>query len=106
MVTKKNKKEIGKTYIINGILVNSELELTKKEAQKYVTMVKKNVDKNALVTDLNILKADNDEEVILDYKVHQAKFERIRRITGYLSGTTDSWNDAKKAELNDRVKHV
>lgn len=32
-------------------------------------------------------------------------FERIRRITGYLVGTTDRWNDAKKAELNDRVKH-
>ena len=33
-------------------------------------------------------------------------FERIRRITGYLVGTTDRWNDAKKAELNDRVKHT
>ena len=32
-------------------------------------------------------------------------FERIRRITGYLAGTTDRWNDAKKAELRDRVKH-
>lgn len=32
-------------------------------------------------------------------------FERIRRITGYLVGTTDRWCDAKKAELNDRVKH-
>lgn len=34
------------------------------------------------------------------------KFERIRRITGYLVGTVDRWNDAKKAELRDRVKHV
>lgn len=33
-------------------------------------------------------------------------FERIRRITGYLVGTTDRWNDAKKAELRDRVKHT
>ena len=33
-------------------------------------------------------------------------FERIRRITGYLVGTVDRWNDAKKAELNDRVKHA
>ena len=33
------------------------------------------------------------------------KFERIRRITGYLVGTTDRWNEAKKAELKDRVKH-
>ena len=34
------------------------------------------------------------------------RFERIRRITGYLVGTVDRWNDAKKSELNDRVKHA
>ncbi|MDR0314347.1 MAG: ribonucleoside-triphosphate reductase [Oscillospiraceae bacterium] len=33
------------------------------------------------------------------------KFERIRRITGYLVGTLDRFNDAKYAEVNDRVKH-
>jgi ribonucleoside-triphosphate reductase len=33
------------------------------------------------------------------------KFERIRRITGYLVGTMDTWNDAKKAEERDRVVH-
>ena len=32
-------------------------------------------------------------------------FERIRRITGYLVGTLDRFNDAKRAEENDRVKH-
>lgn len=32
-------------------------------------------------------------------------FERIRRITGYLVGTTDRWNNAKLAELHDRVVH-
>ena len=32
-------------------------------------------------------------------------FERIRRITGYLVGTMDKWNDAKRAEDRDRVKH-
>lgn len=32
-------------------------------------------------------------------------FERIRRITGYLVGTTDRWNNAKRAEEKDRVKH-
>lgn len=33
------------------------------------------------------------------------KFERIRRITGYLVGTLDRWNNAKRAEERDRVKH-
>ena len=32
-------------------------------------------------------------------------FERIRRITGYLVGPMDKWNDAKRAEERDRVKH-
>ena len=32
-------------------------------------------------------------------------FERIRRITGYLVGAMDRWNDAKRAEEEDRVKH-
>ena len=32
-------------------------------------------------------------------------FERIRRITGYLVGTLDRFNNAKKAEVFDRVKH-
>ena len=32
-------------------------------------------------------------------------FERIRRITGYLVGTLDKWNNAKRAEVRDRTKH-
>lgn len=44
------------------------------------------------------------------YDVHaeyfdEGKFERLRRITGYLVGTLDRWNDAKKAEEKARVKH-
>ena len=37
---------------------------------------------------------------------HGVNFERIRRITGYLVGTMDKWNNAKKAEERDRVKHT
>ena len=33
-------------------------------------------------------------------------FERIRRITGYLVGTPDRFNNAKRAEERDRVKHI
>ena len=31
--------------------------------------------------------------------------DKLQRITGYLVGTTDRWNSAKKAELDDRVTH-
>ncbi len=33
------------------------------------------------------------------------RFERVRRITGYLVGTLDRFNNAKRAEEHDRVKH-
>ena len=42
----------------------------------------------------------------VDGKVGEGvKFERIRRITGYLVGTIDRFNDAKVSEVNDRIKH-
>ena len=34
------------------------------------------------------------------------KLERIRRVTGYLVGTLDRFNDGKRAEERDRVKHM
>lgn len=46
------------------------------------------------------------EEVNLSYRMSEVPFERIRRITGYLVGTMDRWNDAKTAEEADRVKHA
>ncbi len=33
------------------------------------------------------------------------KFDRIRRVTGYLVGTLDRFNNGKRAEEQDRVKH-
>lgn len=33
------------------------------------------------------------------------EFNRIRRITGYLTSSVKCWNDAKKSELKDRVAH-
>lgn len=34
------------------------------------------------------------------------KFERIRRVTGYLVGSLDRFNNAKRQEVHDRVKHM
>lgn len=46
-----------------------------------------------------------DENFDVRYELRTPKFERIRRITGYLVGTTDRWNNAKRAEEKERVKH-
>lgn len=49
---------------------------------------------------------DADEDFInLEYDLKNQPFHRLRRITGYLVGTLDRWNDGKRAEENDRVKH-
>lgn len=39
------------------------------------------------------------------YVIEGKPFDRIRRITGYLVGTLDRFNDGKRAEEKDRVKH-
>jgi len=44
------------------------------------------------------------DEVELEYQLGRP-FQRIRRITGYLVGTVDRFNNAKRAEEHDRVKH-
>ncbi|MDD6040001.1 MAG: anaerobic ribonucleoside-triphosphate reductase [Clostridia bacterium] len=48
---------------------------------------------------------DNEEEVELEYIIHNTSFHRIRRVTGYLVGTLDRWNNGKRAEERDRQKH-
>ena len=52
--------------------------------------------------DINVI---DKVHVELTYHVEGKPFERVRRITGYLVGTLDRFNDAKRAEEHDRVKH-
>lgn len=50
------------------------------------------------------IKVDGDW-VELSYDFGHTPFQRIRRITGYLVGTLDRFNNGKRAEERDRVKH-
>lgn len=53
-----------------------------------------------------IVSPDDDPQFYrVEFRKRAEKFERIRRITGYLVGTLDKWNDGKRAEERDRVKH-
>lgn len=54
---------------------------------------------------ISVTAVAGEENFELHYELKQPKFERIRRITGYLVGTTDRWNNAKQAEEHERVKH-
>lgn len=56
------------------------------------------------IIDEIILEFDG-EYVNIETRKHAIPFDRIRRITGYLVGTLDRFNNAKRAEEHDRVKH-
>ena len=80
----------------------NQIELSEKEKQAYIDYVQKK-NPNMEIEWINIIV--DDEYVNLKYKVNPVPFDRIRRITGYLTGNTNTWNDAKKDELKDRVLH-
>ena len=90
--------------LVNGVEVNVNglNDVSEKEIINYINYIKKNAQES--VTSITISDAGNGE-VALDYQTQPAKFERIRRITGYLVGTVDRFNNAKRAEEHDRVKH-
>lgn len=73
--------------------------LSEAEVQEYIKRAEE-LHKGTHTLDIEV----DGEFVNLTY--HTYPFDRIRRITGYLVGTVDRWNDAKRAELADRVKHA
>ena len=88
------------TYEMDGIKVNCAEGISKEEAAVYLKdQLQVRPHETLLSLDLS-LKGDN---VIV--KPHYDTIVRVRRITGYLS-TLPRFNDAKKAEVADRVCHL
>lgn len=77
-------------------------DATTKEARNYVDYVQARI--KAPLDNL-VVKACNDGKVDVYYAGNGEKFERIRRVTGYLSGDLKTWNNAKQAEERERLKH-
>lgn len=72
------------------------------EIDEYVGIIRKKYpDRIIKNLTLNI----NGEYVDIQYNYDTVPFERIRRITGYLVGTLDRFNNAKRAEEGQRIKH-
>ena len=90
--------------LVNGInvTISGFEDMSQTEIMGYIDMIQS--ENHDDLTSLAISPAE-DGEINLDYELQPAKFERIRRITGYLVGTIDRWNNAKRAEEHDRVKH-
>lgn len=78
-------------------------EMEEAEIKEYLTYLCNKYKQRSLQS--LFLTIDGDE-VELRYKFLPVPFERIRRITGYLVGGMNRWNNAKRAEERDRVKHI
>ena len=79
--------------IIDGIGVVGNID--PEEAEHYVKRAPKGT---------TLVKVETDGEWVNLTYCDKVPFERIRRVTGYLSSVA-RWNNGKVAELRDRVKH-
>lgn len=85
-----------KITVLNG-------EITLKEKNFILSRLKENhPDKEIKEVTVTI----DGDYLDVNYTYDAVPFERIRRITGYLVGTLDRFNNAKRAEVEDRVKHL
>ena len=82
-------------------VINLE-NFTEEEAKNYVDYVRERTTDPLKSIEIKLC---DDGKVDVDYTTQGEKFERIRRITGYLTGDLNSWNNAKRAEEHERVKH-
>lgn len=76
-------------------------DVDEKESQAYVMYLEKKYNRKLESLEISL----DGDYVDLNFHFKSEPFERIRRITGYLTGTLDTWNNAKRAEESDRVKH-
>lgn len=74
---------------------------TSLEYLRYVQRAKEKYEREPLGIDIRV----DGDYVELSYDFGHTPFQRIRRITGYWVGTLDRFNDGKRAEECDRVKH-
>ena len=75
--------------------------MTEQETQLYVDYLESKYNRK-----IKTLSVEPDGDFVnLRYTFEPVPFNRIRRITGYATADIKTWNDAKLAELNDRVKH-
>lgn len=89
-------------YEYEGITLTCDTDIPEDEARAYIERYRE-MEPTLVEVDVSI---DGDYANV-SYRFHQSTrpFERIRRITGYLVGTLDRFNDGKRAEEADRVKH-
>ncbi len=90
------------SVMIDGVEVVLNEEMNETEIAAYIAYGREKY-AGKIIEGMEIT-VDGDD-VNLTYHFAAVPFQRIRRITGYLVGTLDRFNNAKHAEVRDRVKH-
>ena len=90
--------------LIDGIdiTIKNVPDISEEEIIRYIKYLRKRLTEPLRSLTISMTE---DGRIALDYTTQGQKFERIRRITGYLVGSIDRWNNAKRAEESERVKH-
>ena len=83
--------------------INNPENLPDEIVQAAIQMMEK--EEGRKVVEISIRSTDNPEEYGITPVFEKVPFQRIRRITGYLVGDLGRFNNAKRAEVLDRVKH-
>lgn len=86
--------------------IKSNFKMSTKEQEYYLNALKEKEGTLDNISEVYFSLNKNNNDVDVDYTIKEPKFERIRRITGYLTGDLNRWNNAKQAEEHDRVKHI
>ena len=89
-------------YEYKGVTFVCDTDIDETEAQNYIERGLADPECKGLQS---IAAHIDGDEVELTYHMDGIHFNRLRRITGYLSDVA-SFNDGKTAELNDRIKHT
>lgn len=96
------QKQVGSVSVSISYSTPDDLRVSDEEIAAYIARARElEPGKSLAWIDLAV----EAEDVAIHYGYHAQPFERIRRITGYLVGTLDRFNDAKRAEESQRVKH-
>ena len=91
---------------VSKMQVRSNFKMSAKEQEYYLNALKEKEGTLDNISEVYFSLNKNNNDVNVDYTIKEPRFERIRRITGYLTGDLDRWNNAKQAEEHDRVKHI
>lgn len=92
-------------YDIDGVIIKIENgNIPEEEAAAYVDRGRERYGKR-LREIVATLDTEEPDMIDIEYKFDPVPFNRLRRITGYLVGNIGRWNNAKRAEEHDRLKH-